>query len=312
MLLGSTSPATTCQNPGKTFDDSGVPFIRTLTGQRILKADCTLGAFLGVITLQAVTVDGEPAGRWGLRDAVHLHIADPIRLTDPIPCRGALGFFCPDDTVQERVRRRLAAQGVTLRPTAPETEGRGPMLLRVAHANAGRWITVTQLRDLLGMEETRHYAKQAAYLQRTGRLDRQHAADHRPDRPRFEYRFRAWPQTPALRATTELEAGTDASEAARTARYQQTVTRRRAAITAAAAQILAVLRAAPGPVPEQDLLAAVPHLSVTAARETLTYLVHETQDALMITATTRRARATTYDQWCGHIARGARKRSPVR
>lgn len=182
-----------------------------------------------------------------------------------------------------------------LRPAAPETEGRGPLLMRVAHANAGRWITVTQLRDLLGMDETRHYAKQAAYLHRTGRLDRQHAADHRPDRPRFEYRFRAWPQTPALRATTELEAGTDASEAARTARYQQTVTRRRAAITAAAAQILTVLRAAPGPVPEQDLLAAVPHLSVTAARETLTYLVHETQDALMITATTRRARITTYE-----------------
>ncbi|OWL98927.1 hypothetical protein CBQ26_00275 [Deinococcus indicus] len=182
-----------------------------------------------------------------------------------------------------------------LKPAAPETEGRGPMLLRVAHANAGRWITVTQLRDLLGMEETRHYAKRAAYLHRTGRLDRQHAADHRPDRPRFEYRFRAWPQTPALRATTELEAGTDASEAARTARYQQTVTRRRAAITAAAAQILTVLRAAPGPVPEQDLLAAVSHLSVTTARETLTYLVHETQDALMITGTTRRARATTYE-----------------
>ncbi|MCD0160025.1 hypothetical protein IHN63_01760 [Deinococcus sp. 6YEL10] len=182
-----------------------------------------------------------------------------------------------------------------LRPAAPETEGRGPLLMRVAHANAGRWITVTQLRDLLGMEATRHYAKQAAYLHRTGRLDRQHAADHRPDRPRFEYRFRAWPQTPALRATTELEAGTDASEAARTTRYQQTVTRRRAAITAAAAQILTVLRAAPGPVPEQDLLAAVPHLSVTTARETLTYLVHETQDALMITATTRRARATTYE-----------------
>ncbi|MCD0164597.1 hypothetical protein [Deinococcus sp. 12RED42] len=182
-----------------------------------------------------------------------------------------------------------------LKPAAPDTAARGPMLLRVAHANAGRWITVTQLRDLLGMEETRHYAKQAAYLHRTGRLDRQYAADHRPDRPRFEYRFLAWPQIQAPRATTELEAGTDASEAARTARYQQTVTRRRAAITAAAAQILTVLRAAPGPVPEQDLLAAVPHLSVTAARETLTYLVHETQDALMITATTRRARITTYE-----------------
>ena len=182
-----------------------------------------------------------------------------------------------------------------LKPAAPDTAGRGHMILRVAHANAGRWITVTQLRDLLGMEETSNYAKQAAYLHRTGRLDRQHAADHRPDRPRFEYRFRAWPQIPAPRATTELEAGTDASEAARTARYQQTVTRRRAAITAAAAQILTVLRAAPGPVPEQDLLAAVPHLSVTTARETLTYLVHETQDALMITATTRRARATTYE-----------------
>lgn len=139
-----------------------------------------------------------------------------------------------------------------LRPAAPETEGRSPLLLRVAHANTGRWITVTQLRDLLGMEETSNYARRAAYLHRTGRLDRQHAADHRPDRPRFEYRFRAWPQTPALRA-------------------------------------------APGPVPEQDLLAAVPHLSVTMARETLTYLVHETQDALMITGTTRRARATTYE-----------------
>ena len=99
---------------GKTFDDSGVPFIRTLTGRRILKTDCTLGAVLGVVTLQGVTTDGLPTGRWGFRDAVHLHLADPIRLTDPIPCRGALGFFCPDDTVQERVRRQLAAQGVTL------------------------------------------------------------------------------------------------------------------------------------------------------------------------------------------------------
>ena len=52
--------------------------------------------------------------RWAVRNAVHPHLTDPIRLTDAIPCRGALGFFFPDDTVQERVRRRLAAQGVTL------------------------------------------------------------------------------------------------------------------------------------------------------------------------------------------------------
>ncbi|GGR62727.1 hypothetical protein GCM10008959_25960 [Deinococcus seoulensis] len=99
---------------GKTFDDSGVPVVRALTGQRLLKADCTLGAVLGVITIQAVMVDGEPTSGWAARGAVHLHVAHPVRLTDPIPCRGALGFFCPDDTVQERVRRQLTAQGVTL------------------------------------------------------------------------------------------------------------------------------------------------------------------------------------------------------
>lgn len=99
---------------GKTFDDSGVPVVRTLTGQRVLKTDCTLGAVLGVVTLQAVTTDGLPTSRWAARDAVHLHLTGPVRLTDPIPCRGALGFFCPDDTVQERVRRQLTAQGVTL------------------------------------------------------------------------------------------------------------------------------------------------------------------------------------------------------
>ncbi|GGS36871.1 hypothetical protein [Deinococcus knuensis] len=181
-----------------------------------------------------------------------------------------------------------------LNPAAPETAGRGHMIVRVAHANPGRWVTVTQLRDLLGMAGTRNYAKQASHQHRAGRLDRQHAADHRPDRPRFEYRFLAWPPTRTVRETRELEAGTDASETARRARQLDITARRRVTVTAAAAQILTVLRAAPGPVPEQDLLAAVPHLSVTAAREALAYLVHETQDAMLITPTSRRARTTTY------------------
>ncbi|GGR62733.1 hypothetical protein GCM10008959_25970 [Deinococcus seoulensis] len=181
-----------------------------------------------------------------------------------------------------------------LNPAAPETAGRGHMILRVAHANAGQWITVTQLRELLGMEGTGNYAKQAAYQHRTGLLDRQHAPDHRPDRPRFEYRFRAWPPTRTARETRELEAGTDASEAARRARQRDTTARRRVTVTAAAAQILTVLRAAPEPLPELTILGAVPTLSVTAAREALAYLVHETQEALLITPTTMRSRVTTY------------------
>ncbi|MCD0160024.1 hypothetical protein IHN63_01755 [Deinococcus sp. 6YEL10] len=96
----------------KTFDDAAVPFIRQLTGHRILKSDCTRGAVIGVFTLTAVDTSG--VAPWAAREQAHLHVGSPIRLTDPIPCRGALGFFCPDDTVQERVRRQLAAQGVTL------------------------------------------------------------------------------------------------------------------------------------------------------------------------------------------------------
>ena len=168
------------------------------------------------------------------------------------------------------------------------------MILRVAHANPGRWITVTHLRDLLGMAGTRNYAKQASHQHRAGRLDRQHAAGHRPDRPRFEYRFLAWPPTRTARETPELEAGTDASAAARHARQRDTTARRRVTVTAAAAQILAVLRASPNPLPELEILSAVPTLSVTAAREALSYLVHETQDAMPITPTSRRARITTY------------------
>lgn len=181
-----------------------------------------------------------------------------------------------------------------LKPAAKDTAGRGHMILRVAHANPGQWITVTQLRELLGMEGTKNYAKQASHEHNAGRLDRQHAAGHRPDRPRFEYRFLSWPATRTVRETPELEAGTDASEAARHARQRDTTARRRVTVTAAAAQILTVLRDSPKPLPELAILGAVPTLSVTAAREALSYLVHETQEALLITPTTMRARVTTY------------------
>jgi len=96
----------------RTFDDAAVPFIRQLTGHRILKGDCTLGAVIGAFTLTAVDQNG--TGPWVDPNQLHLHVGTPVRLLDPVPCRGSLGFFAPDDTVQARVRQQLKAQGVPL------------------------------------------------------------------------------------------------------------------------------------------------------------------------------------------------------
>lgn len=93
------------------YDTWGAGAIRRLSGHHITKAECTLGAVIGVVTLRAVD-DWSPSP-WYVEGQLALRLSDAYTLDTPIPYKGALGFFRLDEQVQERVRRQLAYQGVT-------------------------------------------------------------------------------------------------------------------------------------------------------------------------------------------------------
>lgn len=96
----------------QTYDTYGYRAVRQLTGQQIPKADCTLGAVIGVVTLRAV--DTWSPSRFYDEGQIALGVDSPVQIDVPVPQKGALGFFRLDPDVRERVLTQLRFQGVAL------------------------------------------------------------------------------------------------------------------------------------------------------------------------------------------------------
>ena len=62
------------------------------------------GVFLGLVTLtDAHWETGGCCAPWGMRGQVHLSVADPVALPEPIPATGRLGLWDPPSAVVDRV-----------------------------------------------------------------------------------------------------------------------------------------------------------------------------------------------------------------
>lgn len=61
------------------------------------RKDIAVGMILGYVTLTEIYGPGEYDSPWVIPGQYHWLLTDPVRLVDPLPCRGALGFwFAPD------------------------------------------------------------------------------------------------------------------------------------------------------------------------------------------------------------------------
>jgi len=73
------------------------------------------GTIIGVVTLWAVHRDRDnglccpPDGsrNWAMRDHWHLNVANPIPLATPIPAKGRLGLWRPDDELRAAIEEQL-------------------------------------------------------------------------------------------------------------------------------------------------------------------------------------------------------------
>lgn len=68
------------------------------------------GCVIGVVRVTGChpAVPGCCASPWAHRDArVHITFADPVKLPDPIPCTGALGWWDLPEAVEAAVRDRI-------------------------------------------------------------------------------------------------------------------------------------------------------------------------------------------------------------
>lgn len=69
-----------------------------------------LGAVLGVVDIIGIHRAGDCLGRWrgrcqpwGESDVMHIELANPRPIEEPIPCRGFLGLWTPPTDVVERL-----------------------------------------------------------------------------------------------------------------------------------------------------------------------------------------------------------------
>lgn len=74
-----------------------------------------LGVIIGVVDLVDVhhaddcgDGDWHFCTPWSMADHHHLVLANPRPLPRPIPAKGRLGLWCPDDTLAEQIRDQLA------------------------------------------------------------------------------------------------------------------------------------------------------------------------------------------------------------
>ncbi|MGW6578929.1 hypothetical protein ACWF76_05895 [Streptomyces globisporus] len=69
------------------------------------------GAIVGVATVTGChwSDDGMCCGPWGFAKAYHWTLADVIALPEPIPAKGALGFWTPSDDIVNAALRQDTA-----------------------------------------------------------------------------------------------------------------------------------------------------------------------------------------------------------
>lgn len=65
------------------------------------------GAILGAATFAACHLDADCCSRWGQRQVFHWQPADVIRLDEPVPAKGSLGFWTPAPAVLDAVYRQI-------------------------------------------------------------------------------------------------------------------------------------------------------------------------------------------------------------
>lgn len=68
------------------------------------------GAIVGAVTfVRSLRPASYPTARWHFAGQFGWVVRDPVALTEPIPCRGALGFWHVPDAVAARVRELARA-----------------------------------------------------------------------------------------------------------------------------------------------------------------------------------------------------------
>ncbi len=69
------------------------------------------GAILGAFTITGYHLDGDDCipncSFWGQDQLFHWQLADVVRLDQPVPAKGFLGFWTPPDTVLDAVYRQI-------------------------------------------------------------------------------------------------------------------------------------------------------------------------------------------------------------
>ncbi|MFJ8727686.1 hypothetical protein [Streptomyces sp. NPDC093269] len=67
------------------------------------------GAVVAVATLTGChySDDGQCCGPWGMENVYHWTLADVTALEVPVPCKGRLGLWTPDDDVLVAVRKQV-------------------------------------------------------------------------------------------------------------------------------------------------------------------------------------------------------------
>jgi hypothetical protein len=64
-------------------------------------------AILAVATLAGCHFDAGCCGMWAMREVFHWQLADVQPLAEPVPAKGALGFWTPADDVLAAVRAQI-------------------------------------------------------------------------------------------------------------------------------------------------------------------------------------------------------------
>lgn len=76
--------------------------------------ELVFGAVIGVVDLVSVHHDtdhgrGYPCSPWAMTDNWHLVLANPRPLTTPVPAKGRLGLWTPDEALAAAIREQVTS-----------------------------------------------------------------------------------------------------------------------------------------------------------------------------------------------------------